>query len=136
MTNQLARSLRSNATSAERILWQQLRLLRAEGRHFRRQVPIDRFIADFACYYPKLVVELDGGQHSDAVVEDQMRTKILNQHGFKVLRFWNSEIADGLEGVVDRIRHEVRLPTAFTYNHLELHSTPTPALPTRGRELD
>ncbi|MDE2386008.1 MAG: endonuclease domain-containing protein, partial [Alphaproteobacteria bacterium] len=126
MANQFARSLRNNATPAERKLWQQLRLLRAEGRHFRRQVSIGKYVADFACHYPKLVIELDGGQHSEAVAEDSARTKILNQHGFKVLRFWNSDIAEGLEGVVDRIRHEIKLPTAFSYTPLELHSTPTP----------
>jgi very-short-patch-repair endonuclease len=123
--NHLARNLRSNATPAERVLWQQLKLLKGEGRHFRRQVPIDKYIADFACHYSKLIVELDGGQHSDAAVKDSDRTKVLNQHGCNVLRFWNSEIIDSLEGVVDRIRYEVRLTTAFTYNHLKLHSTPT-----------
>jgi very-short-patch-repair endonuclease len=117
---EFARSLRKNATHAEQILWQQLRLLKSEGRHFRRQVPIDKYIADFACHYPKLVVELDGGQHGDATNYDEARTKTLNSHGFKVQRFWNAEIFEGLEGVVDRIRHEVGLSTAFTYEHLKL----------------
>ncbi len=101
-------------------------MLKAEGRHFRRQVPVDKYIADFACHYPKLIVELDGGQHGDAAAEDAVRTKVLNQHGFKVLRFWNSEINESLEGVVDRIRYEVKLSTAFTYDHLKLRPTPTP----------
>ena len=129
-----ARNLRSNATPAERILWQQLRLLKLEGRHFRRQVQVDKFVADFACHYPKTVIELDGGQHSDAVPYDQSRTNTLNSHGYRVIRFWNSEVFESLEEVVDRIRHEIGLPTAFTYDHLELHSTPTPTLPTRARE--
>jgi very-short-patch-repair endonuclease len=115
---EFARSLRKNATPAERVLWQQLRRLKSEGRHFRRQVPIDKYIADFACHCPKTVVELDGGQHGDATNYDEARTKVLNQLGFKVLRFWNSEIFETLEGVVDRIRHEVGLSTTFTYEHL------------------
>jgi very-short-patch-repair endonuclease len=115
---EFARSLCKNATPAERVLWQQLRRLKSEGRHFRRQVPIDKYIADFACHYPKTVVELDGGQHGDATNYDEARTKVLNQLGFKVLRFWNSEIFETLEGMVDRIRHEVGLSTTFTYEHL------------------
>jgi very-short-patch-repair endonuclease len=126
MANQFARELRKKATPAERILWQQLKLLKSEGRHFRRQVPIDRFIADFACHYPKVVVELDGGQHGDAVAYDESRTKTLNVHGYRVIRFWNNDVFEGLEGVVERIRHEVRLPTTFSYAHLTDCSTPTP----------
>jgi very-short-patch-repair endonuclease len=133
MANDFARSLRNNATPVERLLWQQLKLLKSEGRHFRRQVPIDKYIADFACHKSKLVVELDGGQHGDAVAQDEERTQILMRHGFKVLRFWNSEVFESLEGVVDRIRHAASLPTAFTYNHLNETQTPTPTLPTRGR---
>ena len=133
MPNIFARTLRNNATPAERLLWQQLRLLKSEGRHFRRQVPIDRFIVDFACHGHKLIVELDGGQHGDAIAYDNARTKILESHGYHVLRFWNNDVFQGLEGVVDRIRHEVQLPTVFTYTHLVDRSTPTPTLPTRGR---
>ena len=134
MPNNFARVLRNNATPAEQVLWQQLKLLKLEGRHFRRQVPISRFIADFACHYPKLVVELDGGQHSDQLVHDADRSKILEAHGFRVLRFWNSEVFEAIEGVVDRIRHEINLPTAYSYTHLQNLPTPTPTLPTRGRE--
>jgi very-short-patch-repair endonuclease len=133
-TREFARSLRSNATPAERVLWQQLKLLKSEGRHFRRQVPIDKYIADFACHYPKIVIELDGGQHGEAVRYDEIRTGILQTHGYAVLRFWNVDVVEALEGVVDRIRYESRLPTAFTYTHLKESQTPTPTLPTRGRE--
>ena len=128
MPNVLARALRNNATPAERVLWQQLRLLKAEGRHFRRQVPIAGYVADFACHYPKLIVELDGGQHGDekAVAGDAMRTRILNAHGYTVLKFWNSDVLEALEGVVDRIRHEVRQPTVFTYETASAGATPTP----------
>jgi very-short-patch-repair endonuclease len=90
-------------------------------------------VADFACHFPKLVVELDGGQHSDAIVYDSARTTALNAEGYEVLRFWNNDIVEALEGVVDRIRFAARLPTTFTYTHLNQSQTPTPALPTRGR---
>ena len=126
MPNNFTRSLRNNATPAERILWQQLKLLKAEGQHFRRQVPIDKFIADFACHYPKVVVELDGGQHGDAVHYDGRCTQILKQHGYEILRFWNAAVFEELEDVVDRIRHAVRLKTFYSYATLSLHSTPTP----------
>jgi very-short-patch-repair endonuclease len=128
-----ARSLRNNATKAERVLWQQLRLLKAEGRHFRRQVPIAGHVADFACHYPKLVVELDGGQHGEAVAYDEERSRVLAVHGYKVLRFWNNEVFEALEGVLDRIRSEVRLPTAFRHGG----ATPTPnPSPQGGGELN
>ena len=134
MANQLARNLRNNATPAERILWQQLRLLKSEGRHFRRQVPIAGYVADFACHQPKVVIELDGSQHIDAATYDDKRTVALNAEGFEVLRFWNNDVAQNLDGVVDRIRHAAKLPTVFSYTHLNQSQTPTPALPTRGRE--
>ena len=130
MPNHLARSLRHNATDAECILWQQLRLLRAEGRHFRRQAPIAGYVADFACHYPKLVIELDGGQHGEdrAMLRDAARSRVLAQHGYKVLRFWNNDVFEALEGVVDRIRFEVKLPTAFSY----AGATPTPSPSPQG----
>ena len=116
------------------MLWQHLKRLKLEGRHFRRQVAIDRFIADFACHYPKLIIELDGGQHGDAVQYDAERSRILEAHGYRVTRFWNNDVLQAIEGVVDRIRYEVKLSTTFTYTHLQDHPTPTPALPARGRE--
>ena len=76
-------------------------MLKAEGRHFRRQVPIAEFVADFACHYPKLVIELDGSQHQDAATYDSKRTHALNAEGFEVLRFWNNDIVESLEGVVE-----------------------------------
>ena len=115
MPNSFARTLRNNATPAERILWQQLKLLKAEGRHFRRQVQLDRYVADFACHYPKVVVELDGGQHGDALAYDEHRSQILKRHGYDVLRFWNADVFEALEGVVDRIRNSVRLKTLYSY---------------------
>jgi len=128
MAHRLARSLRSTATPAERVLWQQLRLLKTEGRHFRRQVPIAGYIADFACHSAKVIVELDGGQHGEAVAHDEQRTSVLERQGYRVLRFWNNEVFEALEGVTDRIRHEVGLPTAYIYTAV----TPTPTPPHKG----
>lgn len=89
-----ARSLRADATLAERLLWAELRRLRKHGLHFRRQVPLGRFTADFACHRAKLVIELDGGQHTQAraVIHDEERTAFINAEGYRVLRFFNQEV--------------------------------------------
>jgi very-short-patch-repair endonuclease len=106
VVDQLARNLRNNATEAERKLWRELRLLKAEGFHFRRQVPIGTAIADFACHRAKLVVELDGGQHSlpDRIRLDETRTEMLASHGFRVIRFWNVDVFQNMDGVVTEVR--------------------------------
>lgn len=131
--NHLARTLRNNATDAEKLLWQQLRTLKSEGRHFRRQVPIAGYIADFACHYPKLVIELDGSQHGaeTAMAHDEQRSLALAAEGYGILRFWNNEVFESLEGVVDRIRHHVRLPTVFEHNS-DAGATPTPSPSPQG----
>jgi very-short-patch-repair endonuclease len=99
-----ARELRLFATDAERALWSHLRNRQLEGCKFRRQAPIDRFIADFACLERKLVIELDGGQHVDQVRYDTARTKVLETAGWTVLRFWNHEVLQSREGVLMAIR--------------------------------
>jgi very-short-patch-repair endonuclease len=101
----LARELRARATSQERKLWQQLRSLRGLGLHFRRQVPVGHFVVDFACLKERIVVELDGGQHSrDAeAARDSLRDVALHAMGFRVRRFWNAEVDRNLDGVVETI---------------------------------
>ena len=94
----LAKGLRFNATVAERRLWLLLRSRKA-GAKFRRQQPIGRYIADFVCFEAKLIIELDGGQHADSVTEDTERTRWLASQGFRVLRFWNNDVIDNMEGV-------------------------------------
>ena len=128
MANQLARELRRNVTEAEKKLWQQLRLLKDENRHFRRQVPIGAYIADFACHYCKLVVEIDGGQHNEAqdILRDQKRTHELQKSGYRVIRFWNVDVFENLEGVVDMIRNAARLPATNDYRGGRAGATPTP----------
>jgi very-short-patch-repair endonuclease len=134
MPNSFARGLRNNATPAERILWQELKLLKTEGRHFRRQVPLAGFVADFACHYPRVVVELDGGQHGETanLGYDERRTMQLNNEGYLVLRFWNNDVFEALEGVVDSIRHAVRLPTTFTYEYPSTERPPPQPSPQGG----
>jgi very-short-patch-repair endonuclease len=92
-----ARRLRREMTDAERRLWAMLRGSQLEGAKFRRQVPIGRYIADFACFKSKLIVELDGSQHADSAY-DAERDAWLEAQGFRVLRFWNAAMEEP-EGV-------------------------------------
>jgi very-short-patch-repair endonuclease len=80
-----------------------LRGRRLDGFKFRRQVPIDRFFADFACVEAKLVVELDGGQHADRLVYDAERTRVIEACGWQVIRFWNHQVQKETEGVIHTI---------------------------------
>lgn len=107
-----ARSLRRGMTDAERALWRRLRNGQLHDARFRRQAVIGRFIADFACFAPKLVVELDGGQHAAAASYDDERSSWLIAEGFTVLRFWNNEVLGNLDGVVTAI--EMALERART----------------------
>jgi len=100
-----ARRLRQEKTDAERKLWSIVRGRKLDGWKFRRQVPIDRYFADFACMEARLVVELDGGQHSEQVEYDEARTKVLETCGFTVLRFWNSQVLLEPDGVAWSIVH-------------------------------
>ena len=103
----LSRKLRSNQTDAELKLWYHARRKQLQGMKFRRQVPIDNYIADFVCFEKRLVIELDGGQHSDNIEYDEYRTKIIEQQGFIVLRFWNNDVMNNIEGVLSEIINTV-----------------------------
>jgi very-short-patch-repair endonuclease len=102
VANRLARHLRRNQTIAEGHLWKELKELRRQGFHFRRQVPIDQFIVDFACFSQRLVIEIDGVQHATAKGSqaDAQRDAHLAWRGFSVLRFTNSDVMDATEGVM------------------------------------
>ncbi len=100
-----ARALRKNSTDPERILWSELRDHRLNGAGFRRQVPVENYIADFICHAAKLVVELDGGQHfSDhAEQKDSARSAAIEAKGFRVLRFSNHDVINNRMGVLETI---------------------------------
>ena len=105
MVNEHARELRKRATAAERRLWHRLRELKSVGHKFRRQAPIDRYIADFVCLSKRLIVEVDGETHgSEAEIEyDYTRQRYLEKEGFVVLRITNADVADNIEGVMEMI---------------------------------
>jgi very-short-patch-repair endonuclease len=98
-----ARRLRANQTDLERRLWSKLRDRQLSSTKFRRQVPIRRYIVDFACRELPLIIELDGGQHSSVRKYDADRTRWLAQHGWRILRFWNNEVIENLEGVLQTV---------------------------------
>jgi len=101
----VARTLRHQATDAERLLWSRLRDQRLAGYKFRRQHPIGPYVVDFACVERHLVVEVDGGQHAldSERARDEERTRRIEAEGFRVLRFWNNEVLTNLEGVLEAI---------------------------------
>jgi very-short-patch-repair endonuclease len=120
-----ARALRRNSTDAERILWSELRGHRLNGTSFRRQVPVENYIADFVCHAVKLIIELDGGQHfsDEGEQADARRSAVIEAKGFKVLRFSNHDVMTNRNGVLETIASAVA------------ERTPTPALP-RKRERE
>lgn len=120
----LARSLRKNMTEAEKTLWYFLRNRRLKGYKFRRQKPIGKFIVDFVCTAPKLIVEVDGGQHAVNTGHDARRTAYLQQKGYRVLRFWNHDVLREKEVVLKKILAELRTPS------------PRPSPPLGERETD
>ena len=101
----VARKLRRASTEAEKRLWWHLRARQLEGAKSVRQFPIGPHIADFACRETHLVVELDGGQHSKEV--DQTRTASIENFGYRLIRFWNHDVLQNTEGVVEAIRQEL-----------------------------
>jgi very-short-patch-repair endonuclease len=105
-----ARSLRQQPTRAEAILWERLRGSRFHGAKFKRQVPFERYVADFYCHASKLVVELDGKQHAWFADYDDGRTKVIENFGVRVIRFTNEEVCGDLDFVLGRIHEELRLP--------------------------
>ncbi|MGJ0515835.1 MAG: endonuclease domain-containing protein [Methylomicrobium sp.] len=99
-----ARILRKNQTNVEQLLWKRLRNRQLLGQKFRRQFPIEPYIVDFVCLELKLIIELDGGQHAEQMDYDQQRSRYLEQRGFNMIRFWNNEIIENIEGVLETLR--------------------------------
>ncbi len=119
-----AKRMRREMTEPERRLWREMRQrIPIEGTHFRRQVPIDRYIVDFCAFAANVVIEVDGNQHGadDAIAYDAMRTARLEQLGYRVLRFSNHDVMTNIEVVLDTI-----------YAHLPAPETPTPCPSPQG----
>jgi very-short-patch-repair endonuclease len=106
----LARHLRKKETEPEQILWSWLRTKQLDGIKFRRQEPIGNYIVDFVSFDKKLIIEIDGGQHSEdnIALKDAVRTRWLESQGFKLIRFWNSDILSNLDGVIIKIQEVLR----------------------------
>jgi very-short-patch-repair endonuclease len=104
-----AREMRANPTAAERRLWSLLRDRRIGELKFRRQHVIAPYIVDFACLERGLIIEADGGQHSESI-SDRQRDAYLGGKGFRVLRFWNSDVLENASGVFEMIYAALHTP--------------------------
>ncbi|HAS54263.1 MAG: hypothetical protein A2X56_12295 [Nitrospirae bacterium GWC2_57_13] len=109
LKSRLQQRLRRTMTDAERKLWNLVRGRQMGGLKFRRQHPFENYILDFVCLEKKIVVEIDGGQHQERNEMDAIRTKVLEDAGFSVLRFWNHEILQQPEAVTEKIWQEAML---------------------------
>ena len=103
--NIIARTLRKNQTPQESKIWNLIRNQQIHGFKFRRQYPIGNYIVDFVCKEIKLVIEIDGGQHNlpENILNDKTRTEYINSKGYTVIRFWNNDIDNNIEGVYEKI---------------------------------
>jgi very-short-patch-repair endonuclease len=95
-------------TDAERKLWSRLRSRQVAGVRFNTQYPVGAYICDFAARSKGLVIELDGGQHASAAPYDARRTRYIEERGYRVLRFWNNDVLNNLDGVVSEIERVLR----------------------------
>ena len=99
MNNNKARELRKNPTESEQALWKHLRMRQLGGYKFRRQQPIGPYIVDFVSFEKRVIIEVDGGQHSQQVEYDSKKTVWLEDQGYRVLRFWNNQVLKEIEAV-------------------------------------
>lgn len=105
-----AKTLRTNQTDCENILWQKIRAKRLNGIKFRRQVPVGKYILDFVALGKKLIIELDGSQHFENSEYDIQRTEYLKNLCYTVIRFWDNDIINNIDSVLLKILE--------TYNNL------------------
>jgi very-short-patch-repair endonuclease len=105
-----ARGLRNRMTDAELRLWLRLRCEQLDRFRFRRQIPIGPYVVDFVCFKAQLMVEVDGGQHATNEAQDTRRTEWLASQGFRVLRFWNTDVLGETDAVVGQIANAIRNP--------------------------
>src|SRR2546422_3653261 len=119
-TDSSREALRRVQTEAERKLWSPLRSRRLYDVKFRRQYPLGRYIVDFCCPERQLVIEIDGGVHRKTYLQDRARDQVLMGRGYRVLRFWNSDVLRHTDRVMRRIALALRTPS------------PVPSPPKRG----
>jgi very-short-patch-repair endonuclease len=119
-----AQHLRQNMTDAENRMWYYLRNRRLGGYKFVRQQVIGNYIADFVCREKKLIIEIDGGQHMGVVEYDLLRTKDLENLGFRVFRVWNNDVFNNIRGVMEMVLNLLES---------EAFSPSSPALLPQGR---
>ena len=113
-----AQELRNNPTAAERKLWMHLGGRRLDGHKFTRQATVGPFICDFMCRERGLVIEVDGGQHAERTEYDSERTRYLEQEGLRVVRFWNNDVIENIDGVLQAITTELgMLSPRFSLAH-------------------
>jgi very-short-patch-repair endonuclease len=105
--SQAAIDLRHNTTDEEKLLWERLRNRKFNGLKFRRQEAVGRFVADFICFEKKILIELDGSQHLEQKERDEERDLWFREQGYKVIRFWNHEVTEDVEGVLERIKQNL-----------------------------
>ena len=104
-----AQFLRRNETKAEKLLWEKLRNNQLEGLKFRRQHPVNIYIADFYCHKFKLIIELDGDYHNqeEQKQKDEVRTEVLRFNGLKIIRFKNEEVEQDINQVLTTIKNKI-----------------------------
>jgi very-short-patch-repair endonuclease len=124
MSLKRARELRQRSTDSERRLWHWLRNRQIDGIKFRRQVAIGPYVVDFLAASPRLVIEIDGGQHALQQAYDRERTAWLEDQGYRVVRFWSNEVLANTEGVIEAIGHALK--------QLPPHPNPLPPFGGRG----
>ena len=107
----VSKKLRQQSTEAEKRLWSRLRAKQMVGLKFRRQQQIGNYVADFVCFERALIIELDGGQHAIDLESDKQRDYWLRSEGFEVVRFWNTDVFENIEGVVESIRNRLLAPS-------------------------
>jgi very-short-patch-repair endonuclease len=103
-----AKGLRNNATKAERTLWLHLSRRQLKGIKLSRQMPVGPYFCDFLCREHQLVIEVDGGQHAESE-RDRVRTAYLEQQGYRIIRFWNNDVLENVEGVLQIISEAIEV---------------------------
>ena len=119
-------------TPQEKRLWSVIRNRQFFGYRFRRQFPIGQYIVDFICREKKIIIEIDGGQHNEnkKIIYDNKRTEFLKTQGFNVIRFWNNEIDENIDGVYERLKE------VFEVDCDNMYTPPQPSPTGEGEQLN